>query len=152
MCNYIFGPNVKHHHKNNWENKAIIFWNHAYLSHIRKFDCIINSYYSNEGCGSFIRNNGFGYLARGDVNRNIFAKLFDFINGNFIRYITMKQRYNRAAVTVEQMRQYNRTRSRLRQANKLKKVLTLNFKQTEIFSRELRNKVLDKGHKIKLVS
>ena len=50
------------------------------------------------------------------------------------------------------MRQYNRTRSRLRQANKLKKVLTLNFKQTEIFSRELRNKVLDKGHKIKLVS
>lgn len=64
----------------------------------------------------------------------------------------MKQRYNRAAVTVEQMRQYNRTRSRLRQANKLKKVLTLNFKQTEIFSRELRNKVLDKGHKIKLVS
>ena len=64
----------------------------------------------------------------------------------------MKQQLKTASVTVEQMKQYNRTRSRLRQANKLKKVLTLNFKQTEIFSRELRNKVLDKGHKIKQAS
>ena len=64
----------------------------------------------------------------------------------------MKQQLKTASVTVEQMKQYNRTRSRLRQANKLKKVLTLNFKQTEIFSRELRNKVLDKGHKIKIAS
>jgi len=141
MCNYIFGSNVKQHHKNNWENKAIVFWNHAYLFHIRKYDCIINSYYSNEGCGSFVINNGWGYLARADLKRNIFLK-----------YLDMKQQLKTASVTVEQMKQYNRTRSRLRQANKLKKVLTLNFKQTEIFSRELRNKVLDKGHKIKQVS
>jgi len=152
MCNYIFGSNVKQHHKNNWKNKAIVFWNHAYLFHVRKYDCIINSYYSNEGCGSFVTNNGFGYLARADVKRNIFLKLFDFLNGNFFNYLDMKQQLKTASVTVEQMKQYNRTRSRLRQANKLKKVLTLNFKQTEIFSRELRNKVLDKGHKIKQAS
>jgi len=148
MCNYLFGPNVKQHQLKAWENKAIVFWNHVYLFRVRKYDCIINSYYSNEGCGSFVINNGWGYLARGDIKRNIFLKLLDFVNGNFFRYIDMKQQLKTASVTVEQMKQYNRTRSRLRQANKLKKVLTLNFKQTEIFSRELRNRVLAKGHKI----
>ena len=152
MCTYLFGPNVKQHQLKAWENKAIVFWNHAYLFHIRKYDCIINSYYSNEGCGSFVTNTGFSYQARSDLKRNIFAKLFDFLNGNFFRYIDMKQQLKTGSVTVEQMKQYNRTRSRLRQANKLKKVLTLNLKQTEIFSRELRNRVLAKGHKIKQVS
>ena len=146
MCNYIFSSAIQSHQKNAWEKHSIKFWDYAYLSHVRVMEPIINTYYSQ--CGSYVTNNGYGYIAKSRIERSLFSKVLDLFNGNLIKYIHMKQRYNRHSVTVEQMQQFRRTRSRINKANANRKSIKLTFKQTEIFSRELRNRVLAKGHKI----
>lgn len=144
MCNFIFGNTTKNYQRNVWENQSIAFWNHNYLSHVRVWEPIINTYYADGG--SYVTNNGYGYISKSKVERSLIQKLLTL--KNVFSFINMKQRYDRHAVTVEQLQQFRRSRKRINKANANRKTIRLTMKQTEIFSDALKDRVLAKGHKI----
>ena len=148
MCNSTFTIGQVAKQSNDWNN-AVNFGRQSYLLNIRDLECKIQTYYVKH-TGTYVINNGFGYLAKSDRrDSNIFSWVGDLFNGNFKRYREMKKQFNNASCTVDEMVAYNRQLRRVSNAYDEKRKIVITAKQAKLFSDTLKLRVHNRGHKIR---
>ena len=148
MCNSTFTNGQVFKQSNDWNN-AVNFGRHSYLLNIRDLECKIQSYYV-KTTGTYVINNGFGYLAKSDRrDSNIFSWIGDLFNGNFKQYREMKQRFKSASCTVDEMVAYNRQLRRVSNAYDEKRKIVITREQAKLFSETLKLRLHNRGHKIR---
>ena len=148
MCNSTFTNGQVFKQSNDWNN-SIDFGRNSYLLNIRDLECKIQTYYV-KTTGSYVINNGFGYLAKSDRrDSNIFSWIGDLFNGNFKRYRQMKKQFNNASCTVDEMVAYNRQLRRVSNAYDEKRKIVITAKQAKLFSETLKLRLHNRGHKVR---
>lgn len=148
MCNSTFTIGQVAKQSNDWNN-AVNFGRHSYLLNIRDLECKIQTYYV-KTTGTYVINNGFGYLAKSDRrDSNIFSWIGDLFNGNFKRYREMKKQFNNASCTVDEMILYNRQLRRVSNAYDEKRKIVITAKQARHFSEALKLRLHNRGHKVR---
>ena len=148
MCNSNFTNGQVFKQSNDWNN-SIDFGRNSYLLNIRDLECKIQTYYV-KTTGTYVINNGFGYLAKSDRrDSNIFSWIGDLFNGNFKRYRQMKKQFNNASCTVDEMVAYNRQLRRVSNAYDEKRKIVITAKQAKHFSETLKLRLHNRGHKIR---
>ena len=148
MCNSTFTNGQVFKQSNDWNN-SIDFGRNSYLLNIRDLECKIQTYYV-KTTGTYVINNGFGYLAKSDRrDSNIFSWIGDLFNGNFKRYRDMKRRFKSASCTVDEMVAYNRQLRRVSNAYDEKRKIVITAKQAKLFSETLKLRLHNRGHKVR---
>ena len=148
MCNSTFTNGQVFKQSNDWNN-SIDFGRNSYLLNIRDLECKIQTYYV-KTTGTYVINNGFGYLAKSDRrDSNIFSWIGDLFNGNFKRYRQMKKQFNNASCTVDEMVGYNRKLRRFSNSYDEKRKIGKTAKQAKIFSETLKLRLHNRGHKVR---
>ncbi len=148
MCNSTFTNGQVFKQSNDWNN-SIDFGRNSYLLNIRDLECKIQTYYV-KTTGTYVINNGFGYLAKSDRrDSNIFSWIGDLFNGNFKRYRDMKRRFKSASCTVDEMVAYNRQLRRVSNAYYEKRKIVITAKQAKLFSETLKLRLHNRGHKVR---
>ena len=148
MCNSTFTNGQVFKQSNDWNN-SIDFGRNSYLLNIRDLECKIQTYYV-KTTGTYVINNGFGYLAKSDRrDSNIFSWIGDLFNGNFKRYRQMKKQFNNASCTVDEMVAYNRQLRRVSNAYDEKRKIVITAKQAKLFSEALKLRLHNRGHKVR---
>jgi len=148
MCNSTFTNGQVFKQSNDWNN-AVNFGRHSYLLNIRDLECKIQTYYV-KTTGTYVINNGFGYLAKSDRrDSNMFSWIGDLFNGNFKQYRDMKRRFKSASCTVDEMVAYNRQLRRVSNAYDEKRKIVITREQAKLFSETLKLRLHNRGHKVR---
>lgn len=147
MCNFNHTTSQVRLQADAWINQGISFGRYNYLVNIREIESKIQTYWTKTG--TYVENNGKGYIARSTrKNSHSFSWFFDLFNGNYAAYRQARKQYNKAAMTVSEMLEYNKQLKRVHVAMENKKTVRISAKQAKHFSGLLRDKLTSKGHKI----
>jgi len=148
MCNFNHTTSQVRLQADVWNNGSVSFGRFNHLVNIRNTECKIQSYYV-KTTGTFVKNNGFGYHAKSErKGSNMLTWIADIFNGNYAAYRQAMNRFEKAAVSVSDMVEYNQQLRRIHDAMENKKTVRISAKQAKHFSGLLRDKLTSKGHKI----